>query len=264
MSLTSEPIGYLRRITSRPALLLWVLMSGVFLALVWILHGQLADRSGQGWIAVLGRLCGPGRGVSGMREWMVAAMLWHAMTLAMMLPVATPMISAYLDIAEAARSKGLSVVAAPYLAAGYCAIWLAFSSAATALQLLIYQSPRALLANRSIAAAVLLIAGAYQFAPLKHACLKKCRAPMPYFLARWSQHRGDVFRMGLEQGLLCLGCCFALMLLMMAAGVMNVMWMAGLSALVLLEKTLPQPQSVVYGAGAGLIAAGLLLLTGGQ
>jgi predicted metal-binding membrane protein len=173
------------------------------------------------------------------------------------------MISAYLDIAEAARSKGLTVVAAPYLAAGYCAVWLAFSSAATAVQLLIYQSPRVIFADRLVAAAVLLLAGAYQFAPLKQACLKKCRAPMPYFLARWSERRADVFRMGLEQGLLCLGCCIALMLLMMIAGVMNVMWMAGLSALVLLEKTLPQPQSLVYGSGAGLIAAGLSLLTGG-
>jgi predicted metal-binding membrane protein len=263
MSLTSEPIGYLRRITSRPALLLWVLTSSAFLALVLSLHAQLADNSGQGWIAILGRLCGPGKGVSGMREWIAVAMLWHAMTLAMMLPVATPMLSAYLDIADAARSKGLTVVAASYLAAGYCAVWLAFSSAAVVLQLLIDQSPGAFLADRRVAAAVLLLAGAYQFATFKHACLKKCRAPMPYFLARWSERRGDVFRMGLEQGLLCLGCCFALMLLMMAAGVMNVIWMGGLTALVLLEKTLPQPESVVYGSGAGLIAAGLLLLTGG-
>jgi predicted metal-binding membrane protein len=263
MSLTSEPIGYLRRITSRPALLLWILTSGALLALVLSLHTQSADNSGQGWIAALGRLCGPGKSISGMREWIVVAMLWHAMTLAMMLPVATPMISAYLDIAEAARSKGLNVVAAPYLAAGYCAVWLAFSSAAVVLQLLIDQSPQALLADKLVAAAVLLVAGAYQFAPFKHACLKKCRAPMPYFLARWSERRAAVFRMGLEQGLLCLGCCFALMLLMMVAGIMNVIWMAGLTALVLLEKTLPQPQSLVYGSGAGLIAAGLLLLTGG-
>jgi predicted metal-binding membrane protein len=263
MSLFSEPIGFLRRITNRPALLLWVLMSGVLLALAWSVHGQSTDSLKEGWITVLGRLCGPGRDLPGGRGWVMAAMLWHAMTLAMMLPAATPMISAYLDIAEAARDKGLSVVSAPYLATGYCAVWLAFSSAATAVQMLIYQSPRTLLANGQAAAAVLLLAGAYQFAPLKHACLKKCRAPMPYFLARWSERRVDVFRMGLEQGLLCLGCCFALMLLMMAAGVTNVMWMAGLSMLVLLEKTLPQPQAVVYGSGAGLIAAGLALLTGG-
>jgi predicted metal-binding membrane protein len=263
MSSMSEPIGYLRRITSRPALLLWVVTSGAFLGLVLTFHSQLAGNSEQGWIAVLGRLCGPGKGVSGVREWIVVAMLWHAMTLAMMLPVATPMISAYLDIAEAARSKGLTVVAAPYLAAGYCAVWLAFSSAATALQLLIDQSPRLILTDEAVGAAVLLVAGAYQFAPFKHACLKKCRAPMPYFLARWSERRADVFRMGLEQGLLCLGCCFALMLLMIVAGVMNVIWMAGLTALVLLEKTLPLPQPLVYGSGAGLITAGLLLLTGG-
>jgi predicted metal-binding membrane protein len=263
MSSTSEPIGYLRRITSRPAMLLWVVTSAAFLALVLSLHSQLAGHSEQGWIDVLARLCGPGKGGSGFREWVVVAMLWHSMTLAMMLPVATPMISAYLDIAEAARSKGLNVVAAAYLAAGYCAVWLAFSSAATALQLWIGQSPRLILADNAVGAAVLLVAGAYQFAPLKHACLRKCRAPIPYFLARWSERRGDVFRMGLDQGLLCLGCCFALMLLMTVAGVTNVIWMAGLTALVLLEKTLPQPQSVVYGSGAGLIAAGLLLLTGG-
>jgi predicted metal-binding membrane protein len=263
MSLTSEPIGYLRRITSRPALFLWVLTSSAFLVLLLSLLSHSADISRQGWIAVLGRLCGPGNFVSGMREWIAVAMLWHAMMLAMMLPAAIPMISAYLDIAEAARAKGLSVVAAPYLAAGYCAVWLAFSSAAAAVQLLIGQSPRLILADRPAAGAVLLMAGAYQFAPLKHACLKKCRAPMPYFLARWSERRTDVVRMGLEQGLLCLGCCFALMLLMMAAGAMNVIWMAGLTALVLLEKTLPHPRSVVYGSGAGLMAAGLLLLTGG-
>jgi len=263
MSSTSEPIGYLRRIASRPALFLWVVTSAAFLALVLSLHSQLAGNPEQGWITVLGRLCGPGKGGSGLREWVVVAMLWHAMTLAMMLPVATPMISAYLDIAEAARSKGLNVIAAPYLAAGYCAVWLAFSSAATALQLLIDPSHGLIFADKAVGAAVLLVAGAYQFAPLKHACLKKCRAPMAYFLARWSERRGEVFRMGLDQGLLCLGCCFALMLLMIVAGVMNVIWMAGLTALVLLEKTLPQPQSVVYGSGAGLIAAGLLLLTGG-
>jgi predicted metal-binding membrane protein len=263
MSLSSEPIGLLRRITNRPARPLWALMSGVVLLLLWSLHGQAVDSPEQGWTAALGRLCGPGGDLFGLRDWFMTAMLWHVMTLAMMLPAAAPLIAAYLDIAETARGKGLSVVAAPYLATGYCAIWLAFSSAATALQLLIYQSPRGVFADKPLAAGVLLLAGAYQFAPLKHACLKKCRAPMPYFLARWSERRTDVFRMGLEQGLLCLGCCFALMLLMMAAGVMNVFWMAGLSTLVILEKTLPKPQSVVYGSGAGLIAAGLLLLTGG-
>jgi predicted metal-binding membrane protein len=85
---------------------------------------------------------------------------------------------------------------------------------------------------------------------------------MPYFLARWSDKSLAVLRMGVEQGTLCLMCCWALMLLMFAAGLMNVLWMAGLTLLVILEKTLPKPKSVIYGSGAGLIAAGTIALFG--
>jgi predicted metal-binding membrane protein len=263
MSATSEPIGLLRKFTNRPALLLWLLMGFALFAVSWTFHGQTGADLERGWRVILDSLCGPGDSLSGASGWFSTALLWHAMTLAMMLPAGLPLISAYLDIAEAAQEKGMKVVATSYLVAGYCAVWLAFSTGASVLQVLISNVPAAALTDRRLAGSLLILAGAYQFAPLKHACLTKCRAPMPFLFARWSPRRGDIFRMGLEQGLLCLGCCFALMLLMLAAGAMNIAWMAGLSILTLLEKTLPRPQTVVHGSGAGLAAAGLLLLTGG-
>ena len=88
----------------------------------------------------------------------------------------------------------------------------------------------------------MILAGAWQFAPLKHACLEKCRHPMPYFLANWSEHRSAVFRMGVTQGLNCLGCCFAMMGLMFIAGAMNIVWMAVLALVMIIEKTASRPK----------------------
>jgi predicted metal-binding membrane protein len=85
---------------------------------------------------------------------------------------------------------------------------------------------------------------------------------MAYFMTNWSDRAIVVFRMGMKQGAFCLLCCWALMLLMFAAGLMNLVWMAGLTILVALEKTLPHPNPLVYGSGAGLIGAGLLGLMG--
>jgi predicted metal-binding membrane protein len=111
-----------------------------------------------------------------------------------------------------------------------------------------------------LAAALLIGAGAYQFSTLKHACLSKCRRPLPYFMANWTVKSWGVFRMGLEQGALCLGCCWALMLLALAAGFMNVAWMAAIGVLMTLEKTLPAPKLLTQGLGFGLIAAGAAVL----
>ena len=101
-----------------------------------------------------------------------------------------------------------------------------------------------------------MLAGLWQFAPLKHACLTRCRQPMPYFLAHWSDKPRDVFRMGLSQGVDCLGCCVALMLLMFAAGAMNLLWMAALALVMILEKTIERPQKLVHAVGAVLLLLG--------
>ena len=180
--------------------------------------------------------------------------MWMAMTLVMMLPAGAPMLSTYLDIAESARGKSMEIVPPLILAAGYTVVWLVAAAAGAFLQMLLGPLPT------EAAGPVLIGAGLYQFAPLKHACLTKCRQPMPFFLSRWTLRRFGVFRMGAEQGLLCLGCCWALMALSLVAGAMNPVWMAGIGALAVLEKTLPEPKPLIYGAGMGLIGAGSIMI----
>jgi predicted metal-binding membrane protein len=191
------------------------------------------------------------------RDFALVFSMWLAMGLAMMLPSATPMIDTYLDIADAAAAKSIAIVPAPLLVAGYCLVWLGFAVAMTFVQFeaaawLQVPDPR-------IAGAALIAAGLYQFTPLKHACLTKCRAPMPYFLRRWSDRPHKVLLMGVEQGALCLGCCWALMALALVTGFMNLAWMAAVAAVAILEKLLPEPKAIIYGCGIGLIGAGGLV-----
>jgi len=187
--------------------------------------------------------------------------MWLAMGLAMMLPSATPMIDTYLDIAEAARAKSIAVVPAAILVAGYGTIWLVFAVAMSLVQ--ITAAAWLQLPDPRLAGAALVLAGLYQFTPLKHACLTKCRAPMPYFLRRWSDRPHKVLLMGLEQGALCLGCCWALMALGLVAGFMNLAWMAAVGAVAMLEKMLPDPRALIYGCGIGLVGAGGLIIAFG-
>jgi predicted metal-binding membrane protein len=195
-------------------------------------------------------LCGPAHAATGFHMAM-----WVAMVFAMMLPSAAPMISTYMDIAEAARRKAIPVAQPAVLAAGYLVVWLSFAIAAGYLQARfdVPQIPGG-------TGVLLLVAGLWQFAPVKHACLTRCRAPMPYFLAHWSEQPGDVFRMGMRQGLFCLGCCGALMMLMFAAGAMNLLWMAVLGLVMILEKTMARPQLLVQMVGAVLVLLGLAQL----
>ena len=215
------------------------------------------------WFTALAQICQSGGLSPSMAGLPAAFVLWATMALAMMLPSATPMISTYLDIADAALRGKKQVAPAIYLVAGYATVWLVFALLAAGLQSLVELTPAMTLADRNAAALLLILAGLYQFAPLKHTCLAKCRVPMGYFLARWSNEKHRVFQMGVEQGSLCLACCWALMLLMFAAGLMNVVWMAGITALIALEKTLPSPMPLVFGSGVGLIVAGCVFLIGG-
>lgn len=189
-----------------------------------------------------------------------AFVMWSAMVLAMMLPSAAPMISTYMDIAEAAREKSMYAVSPLVLAAGYLSVWVVFSVAAVMLQAWLQSNAMLTtdetIARPGVAAAVLIIAGLYQFAPLKHACLNKCAHPMPYFLGNWRDTVGGVFRSGLEQGGYCVACCWALMLVMFVTGLMNLFWMAIIGIVMIIEKTVAEPKPWSYGAGVVLLLAG--------
>jgi predicted metal-binding membrane protein len=146
-------------------------------------------------------------------------------------------------------------------AAGYLIVWLAYSIAAAVLQRGLHAF--ALLGGPDdvaipiVAAIIFLIAGLYQFAPLKRACLTHCRTPIGYFLTRW--HDGPIgpLRMGLHHGLFCVGCCWALMATMFAVGVMNVWWMLALGAIALLEQVAPYGNALRRALGGVLLLAGV-------
>jgi predicted metal-binding membrane protein len=190
-------------------------------------------------------------------------LMWGAMTLAMMLPTAGPMILTYAEIAETAARKGERIVSPLVIAAAYGLVWAGFAIAASVAQLALMRL--ALMdsvttpANALFSSAIFLAAGAYQFTPLKHACLTQCQRPFPFFFAHWQTTPKGVFRLGFTQGLYCLGCCWAMMLVMFAAGAMNVVWMAGLGIVMALEK-IGSGRTFSRGVGAGLILGGMVFL----
>ena len=205
------------------------------------------------WIA----LCQP-MGVGGGLELALVFAMWVAMTLAMMLPTAAPMVLTYAEIADTAARKGEPAASPLSLTAGYTAVWIGFAAVATALQFALTQF--ALIdagrANTWLAGAIFLAAGLYQFSKLKHACLTQCQRPFPFFFANWTAEPCGVFLLGLRQGLACLGCCWAMMLVMFAAGAMNVIWMAALGVLMTVEK-MTTTARFSHAVGIAFVAIGL-------
>jgi predicted metal-binding membrane protein len=196
--------------------------------------------------------------------------MWCAMTLAMMLPTAGGMIWTYAEIADTAAQKGERIVSPFVLAAGYAAMWLGFAAVAAALQAALIRTgvlaPTFAPASALLSGAIFLAAGAYQFSQLKHACLKACQQPFQFFFVNWTTNARGVFRLGVKQGLFCLGCCWAMMLVMFAVGVMNVVWMAALGALMTIEKMTTTARFahavgiVFLSTGAAFVASAFLAL----
>jgi predicted metal-binding membrane protein len=212
-------------------------------------------------------LCRPSFGAQGLSETagqgaLVLAM-WIAMTLAMMLPTAAGMIVTYAQIADTAARKGEPAVSPLVLTAGYVGVWLGFAVLASALQaaltrLALLDSAMAS-ASPLFSGAVFVGAGAYQFTALKHACVTRCQRPFPFFFANWSSEPLGIFRLGVRQGLYCVGCCWATMLAMFAVGVMNVVWMVALGLVMTLEKMMVTTR-LSHAVGAAFIAIGIAFI----
>lgn len=188
--------------------------------------------------------------------------MWLLMALAMMLPSTVPMIRTYCEIADTAAAKGEIAVHPMVLVGGYLLVWLAASFIFAALTIAVNAGPTGNVAEPlrgRAAAAALLIAGLYQFSGLKDACLEKCRNPFNILFSRWSQRPSRIFGLGMEQGLLCLGCCWALMLVMFAVGIMNLFWMALIALFTIVEKHVPG-RVPTMAAGAILLVWGAALL----
>lgn len=189
--------------------------------------------------------------------------MWAIMMAAMMLPSAAPIILLFGTIERRRQKDDLTTAS---FALGYVVIWALFSVAATALQFGAEQaavlSPMMQMTSIALAGAMLILAGLYQWTPFKQSCLRRCRSPLDFIVSEWREGKAGALVMGLRHGGFCLGCCWALMLLLFVGGVMNLVWIAGLAIFVLIEKLAPAGYWIGRAAGIGLIAWGGAVLFG--
>jgi predicted metal-binding membrane protein len=199
---------------------------------------------------------GPGLG------WLVP--MWIIMMIAMMVPSAAPTILLFTGVARNRRARGVSTASAAVFTAGYILVWALYATVAAVAQ---WQLHRMALLSSSMAAssalfagALLVFAGAYQWLPLKGACLSHCHSPLGFFSHHWREGRTGALVMGMEHGSYCVGCCWALMTLLFVAGVMNLLWVAAIAGFVLIEKLVDKGRVFGRVGGVLLVAVGLWLI----
>lgn len=194
----------------------------------------------------------------------VILVMWIVMMTAMMLPSAAPMILLYRAIARKRFPGAGYGFRMSTFASGYLMVWAVFSIAATAAQWALDQagmlSASMAFSSRPASAALLLMTGLYQLSPLKYACLRQCRSPVAFLAQSWRDDLVGILGMGMRHGLYCVGCCWALMALLFVGGVMDILWVAGLTVWVLLEKVAPHGRLLGRAAGIALIAAAIASL----
>ena len=195
----------------------------------------------------------------------VMLIMWVIMMAAMMLPSASPMILLHATISRRRREQGGTLAATGIFAFGYAVIWAIFGVIGTSLQWALAAeaqlSPTMALTSMIAAASMLIAAGVYQWTPLKQSCLRRCRSPLDFVLAYWREGAWGPFAMGIRHGTFCLGCCWLLMLLLFVGGVMNLLWIAGLTVFVLVEKSAPWGHWLGQVAGMVLVVWGCVALT---
>jgi predicted metal-binding membrane protein len=184
----------------------------------------------------------------------------------MMTPSAMPMILLYARVGRQAAGTGKPLAATGWFAGGYLLIWIAFALAATSAQWALQRAglltPTMEGASNVFGGLVMIVAGLYQWTPLKDTCLQQCQAPW-LFIQRHGGFRGGArgsLALGARHGLFCAGCCWALMALLFVGGVMNVLWIAAITILVLAEKIIPAGRLISRIAGVAFLVWGAWLL----
>lgn len=223
------------------------------------------DMSGWRMIPAGMRLMVPASTPWSATEFAVVLVMWMVMMVGMMLPSAAPMLLLYARIARQGIAQGNPFAATGWFATGYLLVWWGFSLAATAAQ---WALERLQLLNadmagtsRMLGAVVLLAAGAYQWSGFKRRCLTNCQSPLTFIQRQGGFRRAarGALLMGVRHGTYCLGCCWLLMLLLFVVGVMNVLWIAILATVTLLEKLLPPRWHFARVTGCLLIVAGVAM-----
>lgn len=189
--------------------------------------------------------------------------MWVVMMVGMMAGTAAPVL---LLFAAAHRGRGQRRMRPAVLmfGLGYLTVWVGFSACAALAQWALHQtamlSPAMAASSPFLAGAILMGAGAYQLTPWKGACLTQCRSPLGFLMTHWRDGQLGALQMGVRHGAYCLGCCWALMCVLFAVGVMNLVWVATLTGFVLLEKIGPAGTIVARVAGAAMVLAGILVI----
>jgi predicted metal-binding membrane protein len=203
--------------------------------------------------------------------------MWAVMMVGMMTGTAAPMLLLFAGAHAARGTRGMPPAVNPphptypthatlMFGLGYTIVWVAFSAGAAVAQWLLHQTamltPAMAASSGRLAGGILVAAGAYQLTPVKGACLTRCRSPLGFLMTQWRDGAIGALQMGLRHGAYCLGCCWLLMCLLFVVGVMNLAWVAALTAFVLVEKIGPFGLIVARVAGAIMIVAGLLVVAG--
>jgi predicted metal-binding membrane protein len=204
--------------------------------------------------------------VWGLFDWFGLFAMWTVMMAAMMLPSAAPVVMSVLGVYQRRNDRQARLASVAFVS-GYLAIWTMFSLAASIAQFTLHRM--ALLGadmrvgSTAISGVVFLLAGLYQWLPIKNLCLTHCHSPLSTLSRTWREGAGGGGIMGVRHGLFCVGCCWLLMTLLFVVGVMNLLWVALLAVFVLIEKL--APAGTLFGRAAGVAAAAwgvYLLVTG--
>jgi predicted metal-binding membrane protein len=214
------------------------------------------------WIVTVQRMSGmdggPGTDLGGL-GWYVG--VWVTMMAAMMLPSAVPMVLLFQRISSQRRRGERGYVSVWIFAAGYLAVWAAYGLVAYGLYRLVIHAGSDFLAwDRAgpyVAGGAIGLAGLYELTPLKSVCLNHCRSPLHFVLGRWREGRLGAVRMGVEHGGYCVGCCWGLMIVLFALGVMSLLWMVIVASLIFAQKVLPGGARLTRVFAVGFIVAGI-------
>lgn len=199
---------------------------------------------------------------------LVFFLVWAVMMMAMMFPAAAPMLLLFQRVATQRTGPRQAAVPVWLFGAGYIAVWIAIGAIVWVLiQLTSDLAGRVGHAERTTWAplalgTVLIVAGLYQFTPLKTACLRHCQSPLNFVMTHWRSGRRGAFRMGVVHGAYCVGCCWALFAVLVAAGVMSMAWMLLLTLVVFAEKVLSSGPRMAQLTGVALLILGVLVASG--
>jgi len=242
----------IERVLRKDRLVLSILLA-IATALAWAAMARMANEGLGG-----GERLMPCCATFGLIFWM-----WVVMMAGMMIPSVTPMVLTHAAVMRRRLKLGAPYVSSGLFLSGYLGAWSGFSFVAALAQWALHRSsllnPETLRVHPLAGSAVLLCAGAFQLSEAKHACLSQCRAPLGYFITEWREGRAGAFIMGLRHGWSCIGCCWLLMAILFAAGVMSLWWGAAITAFVIAEKLMPWHRLVIW-AGAILCFVGAAAL----